>query len=191
MRKIFLTASLLIVFISGCNTKSEQQLSSAERSEVVEYKTEVLPEKTENIELTEDEYKSICIEMYNDDVFKGSDLEGENVKLHCMISGKEHRSPSSMFGILTQDVADNYDIENDYYCASVMHELQEGQIMPSYFGSSIFLFLETNGDISIDNFCSGDKVVVYGEVVKWQKPDNSPYNDVIIIPKYMEFDVSE
>lgn len=167
------------------NTESEIEMNS-EENPIDEGDTEV---ETETVaELTEEEYKAMCQEVYNDDVFKGGDLTGELVKIQGFISSKGTYTATSTFGIMIEEIAQKYDLDKMYLCSCVMHEETKNDAIPSYFGESVYLLFNKEYPLSIDDYNEGQKILIYGEVVKWLDNKRSTYNSVWIIPKYIEFE---
>lgn len=194
MRKLLLTTliaiSSLIMILTGCSSNSEQTLNieATELESITENETELVKEETTEaitepteIEYTEDEYKALCSEKYYDDFFKYSTMVGEYVKVYAMVSDKYEYSSSDMFGILTEDITDKYNLEMNCVVCSVLHKETKNDNIPSYFGKHIYVALEKYYTYSINQFKQGQKIIIYGEVIK-----NS--NEYFILPKYIEWE---
>lgn len=196
MRKLLLTTiivtSSLIMILTGCSSNSEQassvettelELATENKAEneielVKEETTETITEPTE-IEYTEDEYKNLCQELYYDDFFNKEPYVGQYVKFYGFISGKGQYTFSSTFGMIIENINDKYNFNKEYLGCCVMHEETKNDSVPSYFGHSVYLMFPGDTELDISCYDSGQKVVVYGEVVQ-------TWSGIFIIPKYIE-----
>lgn len=189
---IVLITAFLITLFTKCNSNLEQtsNIETTDLESVTENKTEneieVAKEETaevitetENIEYTEDEYKNLCQELYYDDFFDEAPDVGQYVKFHGFISGKGQYTSSSTFGIVIEDIDDKYNFRKEYLGCCVLHEETKDSAIPSYFGESTYLMFPSESDLLIENYESGQYVVVYGEVVQI-------WSGIFIIPKYIE-----
>lgn len=189
---IVLITALSITLLTKCSSNSEQtsNIETSDLESVTENKTEdeaePLKDETievfteqEDIEYTEDEYKNLCQELYYDDFFDEAPDVGQYVKFHGFISGKGQYTSSSTFGIVIEDIDDKYNFRKDYLGCCVLHEETKDSEIPSYFGESTYLMFPSESDLLIENYESGQYVVVYGEVVQ-------TWSGIFIIPKYIE-----
>ena len=189
---IVLITALSITLLTKCSSNSEQtsNIETADLESVTENKTEdeieAVKEETieamtdpEDIEYTEDEYKNLCQELYYDDFFDEAPDVGQYVKFHGFISEKGQYTSSSTFGIVIEDIDDKYNFRKDYLGCCVLHEETKDSAIPSYFGESTYLMFPSESDLLIENYESGQYVVVYGEVVQ-------VWSGIFIIPKYIE-----
>ena len=189
---IVLITALSITLLTKCSSNSEQtsNIETADLESVTENKTEdeieAVKEETieamtdpEDIEYTEDEYKNLCQELYYDDFFDEAPDVGQYVKFHGFISGKGQYTSFSTFGIVIEDIDDKYNFRKDYLGCCVLHEETKDSAIPSYFGESTYLMFPSESDLLIENYESGQYVVVYGEVVQ-------VWSGIFIIPKYIE-----
>lgn len=144
----------------------------------------IVPETTTiNTELTEDEYKAQCKELYYDDVFFEDDLLSINyVKLHLMISESYYFKMDTIYNSSFSELMDKWSLYRDFYKCSVLRQNEN-----SYAGvGKIDLYFSSNYELNPDNYDLGNKVIVYGEVISFSKDYWDGYNNVIIIPKYIE-----
>ena len=74
---------------------------------------------------------------------------------------------------------DEYNFNKEYLGCCVMHEETKNDSVPSYFGHSVYLMFPSDTELDISCYDSGQKVVVYGEVVQ-------TWSGIFIIPKYIE-----
>lgn len=131
------------------------------------------------IELTEEEYKNQCREIYYDDIFSDELTLGEKVKIHVFIAEKYRYSFSDMMGIIVEDIAKQYNLLKECIGACAMHEETKDDTIPSYFGKQFYLMFIEDSELSIDNYKTGQYFFVYGEVIKTD-------NGVFVLPKYIE-----
>ena len=182
MKKLFLLLILSTLFLSSCGSDEPVEETINEESNVENEIEEEKEVEELQVELTEDEYKALCEEMYFDEVFfGGEDLEGKYVKLDLMLAEKCFFTSSDMYTDTWKEHEEKYDLCTDFYRCCVKHEEQE-----SYFGRQIAMwFSELNG-ISPNDLELGQKVIVYAEVIYWSDNTLDGYNTVVLIPKYIE-----
>lgn len=136
----------------------------------------------EKKELTEEEYKKICEDLYYDDIFFGdNDLEGKNVKLHLFLSEKYFFTASDMRSDTLKSYFDKYNLKKDFYKCCVLRKDTN-----SYVGRQINMWFTDNFEIDANEYEVGEKLVVYAEVIAWSNNTWKGYNSVTIIPKYIE-----
>ena len=195
MKKIIIISlliNLLLISLTGCaNYENEgNELNStikqtsnyiSHSSELTEKLTEPPTEEATKKELSLNEFMDLCQEKYYDDFFKYFTRVGEYVKVYAMVSDKYEYSSSDMFGILTEDITDKYNLEMNCVVCSVLHEDTKNNDVPSYFGKHIYVALEKYYAYSINQFKQGKKIIIYGEVIK-----NS--NEYFILTKYIEWE---
>lgn len=162
------------------NKVKEQVEKEVTEKENTKKETKVEKEEpTEEKELTEQEYKSLCIEVYNDDVFKETVDNGTKVKIYVMASEKYDYSPTSMQGILVEKITKKYNLETSCLGCTVMHESTKNDAVPSYFGEQIYIMFQKDSTFNIDTFKTGQKLIIYGEIIQ---NTNGHY----VLPKYYE-----
>ena len=196
MKKLLLTTLIAIsstmMILTGCSSNPEQipNIETTKSESVTENKTEneteLAKEKlTESItepigfEYTEDEYKNLCQELYYDDFFDDEPDVGQYVKFYGFISGKGQYTFSSNFRMIIKNIDDKYNFNKKYLTCCVMHEETKNDYVPSYFGYSVYLMFPSDTELDISCYDSGQKIVVYGEVVQ-------TLGGIFIIPKYIE-----
>lgn len=131
------------------------------------------------IELTEEEYKNQCREIYYDDIFFDELTLGEKVKIHVFIAEKYRYSFSDIMGIIVEDITKQYNLLKECIGACAMHEETKDDILPSYFGKQFYLMFSEDSEFTIDNYKTGQRFVVYGEVIQ-------TYSGPFVLPKYIE-----
>ena len=167
---------LSIVVLSGCIYIPEEQIENTDIQEEVEKQQE------EPKELTEEEYKALCEELYYDEVFFGDDnLEGKYVKLHLMLSEKYYFTNDDMYMQTWKEINDKYSLNRDFFKCCVLREEEN-----SYVGRQINMWFSNENGIDPNNYDVGNKVTVYAEVISWSNNTWDGYNSVTIIPKYIE-----
>lgn len=133
-------------------------------------------------ELTEQEYKNACRHIYYDEVFFGKeDLENKFVKINVFLSEKMFIEADAIYSDTARNFVKNYNINRDFYHACV---LREGTT--SYVGRSIDLYFSNNYNLKPSDYKTGQKITIYGEVVSWSNNTWDGYNNVQVIPKYIE-----
>lgn len=154
---------------------STQQLSEEFLNE--ESKEEIVYE----IELSEEEYKELCKEMYYDDFFSESANAsvGDYVKFNGFISGKAQYYYSDTFAMVIDDIDEIYNFRREYMGSCVMHKETKDDLLPSYLGKSVYLMFPENSELNIENYEAGQHCIIYGEVVQ-------TWSGIFIIPKYIE-----
>lgn len=189
---ISLLFNLLLISLTGCADYKfeEDELSSTIKqtnnyfsysNESTEKLTEAPTEEATEKELSLNEFMDLCQEKYYDDFFKYYTKVGEYVKVYAMVSDKYKYSSSDTFGILTKDITDKYNLEMNCVVCSVLHEETKNDNIPSYFGKHIYVALEKYYAYNINQFKQGQKIIVYGEVIK-----NT--NGFFILPKYIQWE---
>lgn len=135
-------------------------------------------------EYTEKEYKELCKEIFYDEIFFGeTDLEEEYVKLHLFLSEKYYFSSNDKLSSTFQDYNKKYNLKTNFYKCCVLREDSN-----SYVGKQINLWFSDNFDLEPDNYNTGEKIIVYGQVISWSNNTWDGYNSVTIIPKYIEME---
>lgn len=171
---------LVVLYIIGSlseddNSKKIQETETQETESEIETEIETESQK----ELTEEEYKNLCVEVYNDDIFKSTINVGQYVKIHVMASSKYKYSSSDIQGIIVRDITENYNLEKNCLGCTVMHESTKDSTIPSYFGEQMYIMFIKENEINLDTFKTGDKYIIYGEVIQ-------NVNGTFVLPKYYE-----
>lgn len=157
------------------NTETETE-TETEKETDTEIKTE----------LTEQEYKSLCEELYYDDVFFGeTDLEGKYVKLHLFLTEKQYfTSDTMLYNDTWKDYNEKYSLKRDLFECSVLRADSN-----SYVGKGkIKLWFSEKFELEPNDYSSGEKIIVYAQVISWSNNTWDGYNSVTIIPKYIEME---
>ena len=165
----FIVFMLMCLCLTACNeTTSNEETEQATPETKKEY--------------TEEEYKSVCQELYYDDVFFGKkDLEGEYVKLHLMLSEKYYFTSKDASSSTFQKYNTKYNLNTDFYKCCVLREGDN-----SYVGKQINMWFSNNLSLNPNKYHTGEKVIVYAEVINWSDNTWDGFNSVTIIPKYIE-----
>lgn len=190
---IFVLGGLFIIGSETDNISEESTVSNTEITPIEQLETTTIkqtePEEvlqTEIItsvdDLTEMEYKANCKELYYDDIFFGDDnLEGKYVKIHLLLSEKYYFTADNMYSDTFKQYNDKYNLNRDFFKACVLRETEN-----SYVGNSINVWFSDNYDIDVANYQTGDKIIVYAEVISWSNNTWNGFNSVTILPKYIE-----
>lgn len=150
----------------------------------VEDLEEVVTEDRE--ELTEENKNELCVEFYYDDIFFGDNLsKGDYVKLHIMVSENGYFTADAIYSDSFNFLMDEWDLYRDFKRCSVLREDED-----SYFGvGKVDLYFSNNFQLNPSSYDLGDKLIIYGEVISFYKDEWDGYNDVVIVPVFIEEDV--
>lgn len=145
----------------------------------------VIEEKQEEIELTEEEYKSLCNEYYYDDIFFSDNInKGDFVKAHLMISENYYFDADALYSDSFSNLMDEWSLYRDFKKCSVLRENEN-----SYAGKGkIDLYFSEKYEYDPTNYDLGIKIIVYGEIISFSNNTWDGYNSVTIIPKYIEYE---
>lgn len=130
-------------------------------------------------EYTEDEYKELCKQVYNDYFFKEEPKVGDHIKVNVMCSTKYKYFESDMQGIITKEITKKYNLAMNCLGCTVMHESTKDDKVPNYFGKQIYIMFVNGSELNIDTFKTPEKIVIYGEVIQNE-------NGIFVLPKYYE-----
>lgn len=159
---------------SSTQTEIETQTESEVETEVVETESKINVD-----ELSEEEYKAICEEIYDDYETKFQDTlqEGQHIKLHGYLAEGYLCYETNVFNSTDYDLED---MELTYYVCRVQDEGRSLDFIPG-FNETIELYFLIDGTVSGQDFQTGQTVLLYGEVVRVME-----HSGVFVIPKYME-----
>jgi hypothetical protein len=187
MKKIFILFVICSFLLSSCGYEYEQpqnENQEVEENITQEEEAEQKQDEFQDENLTEDEYKALCAEIYYDEVFFGdTDLENTYVKLHLFLSEKYYFTNDNMLSDTWKNYDDKYDLNRDFYKCCV---LREGTT--SYVGMQINMWFSNKNELSPDDYKTGQKIIVYAKVISWSNNTMNGYNSITIIPKYVEFE---
>ena len=139
-------------------------------------------EKQTKGELSEQEYKDLCAELYYNDVFYGkNDLKDKYVKLNLFVSERSFFTTDALYSSSFQKLNDKYKLKRDILKCCVLRKDTN-----SYVGYQIKMYFSQNNNINPNDYKTGEKITVYGQVILWSDNTMSGYNSVTIIPKYIE-----
>ena len=201
MKKCLVLIAFLFALATSCvrtvndGEESATQVATKEKSTESEANTEIENIiETENeqttaveaidntLELSEEEYKNSCIELFYDDVFFGKEnLEEKLVKLHLFLSEKYYFTSEDMLKDSLLTCFEKYNLDRDFFKCCVLRKDTD-----SYVGKQINLWFSNNFSIEPDNYKTGQKIIVYAKVVNWSNNTMDGYNSVTAIPKYIE-----
>lgn len=184
-KKIFLLFFILTFLIAGCGSKSESNSSSIQiNSSTQSIENEVLKETTETEEviLTEEEYKELCEELwYNDIFFSEENLKGKNIKIFVYVEEQKFFKTESIYDNTVSDFINEYSLKRDLLACGVRRKDED-----SYVGGQINLYFSDDFDIDPMECSTGEYYIVYGEIVDYSRNTWDGYNICGVIPHYME-----
>lgn len=145
--------------------------------------TKPTPIPTKQKELTEKEYKAKCEELFYDDVFFGDDnLKGQYVKLNVFLSEKYYFTVDDTYKSSYKEFYEEHKMKRDFYLCSVLREDAN-----SYVGKGkVQMWFTDHFKLNPNDYKTGQKLTVYAEVISWSDNTWDGYNNVILIPKYIE-----
>ena len=109
---------------------------------------------------------------------------GDYVKLHLMISESYYFEMENIYSSSFSELMDKWSLYRDFYRCSVLRENED-----SYVGvGKIDLYFSSNYELTPNKYDLGNKIVIYGEVISFSNNTVNGYNDVVIIPKYIEME---
>lgn len=178
-----------ILIISGCGIapiQPESQITSEshqqeDTSSTENIESEEIPSDTSinDADLTEEEYKNLCQEMYHEDFFDKEVPLNAYVKFYALTSKKIKYGPTDVQGMLVSDITEQYNLDWSCLGCATMWEKTKDDAVPSYFGESIFLMFENDGTYSLDSFNTGEHLIVYGKIIQTN-------NGIFVLPRYIE-----
>lgn len=148
-----------------------------------EQETEPQTEQIEtefNVEdLTEEEYKEMCVEIYDDydTKFQETLQVGQRVKLYAHLEECVVFSDTNVFHDTEYTMKDCHNI---YFVCRVQDKESSLEFIPG-FNETIEIYFPKAGTVSCYDFQEGQTVLLYGEVFNVME-----YSGVFIIPRYME-----
>lgn len=149
-----------------------------------EQSTEDIENQIEQIEMSEDEYKNACNELWYDDIFfSEDDLTGTYVKLDLFIEESYYFTIDDMYyNAATSDFINQYDLKRTFFKCGVKRKDSD-----SYVGTGqVTLYFPKECGYSADNFQLGEHIILYGEIISYSTNTWDGYNSCSIIPKYIE-----
>lgn len=186
--KIFILVIICVLLVSflideskkpSTVPKKKENKTQSDAQTIVEEKEESTQDVETEKNYTEEEYKTACKEVYNDDFFKSEVEVGALVKIPVMISSKYDYGITSLQGILVEEITEKYNLETNCIGCTVMHESTKNDSLPSYFGKQIYIMFVKDGSMNMETFKTGQKIIIYGEVIQ---NTHGHY----ILPKYYE-----
>ena len=172
---------IIALMLVGIMTVSTQYYAFAEGNAAEKEETQAKDPE----DMTDDEFKEICEEMWYDDILfgKAKEIEGENVKLDLFIE--------EIYSYTDFEIRDSYQIEsmvkeyglgNAYVMCGVR---REGETL-SYFGEPIKMMAKEGEDNCMLSIKPEDHITFYGTVISCLKNFWTGYNNVTVMPRIIE-----
>lgn len=182
MKKTFVVVIFAIVLIAILYQNKNEPNTNKEEIKTIETDS-IIPEETiptiDILELSEEEYKSLCQEMYYDNFFKEEPQVNQLVKFNGFIAGTSKYTSSSTFGIIIEDIDDKYKFRKEYLGCCILHEETKDDAVPSYFGEHVYLMFPEDSSLYIENYKAGEYYIIYGNIVQ-------TWSGIFVIPEYFE-----
>lgn len=162
---------------------SETVIEEADAEEIPEISAEGEAEPTIIVsDLSEEEYKNMCLELWYDDIFFSEDnLEGEYVKLELFIEEAKYFKADSIYNSTIVDFVNKYNLQRNLYACGVLREDAD-----SYVGGQIYLYFSDDYSYKASDYETGQEITIYGEIVDYSTNTWDGYNVCGIIPRYIE-----
>ena len=168
-------------------TEKQSEISSIPTTEIVsETQSEV---STENIndysDLSEDDYKAQCVQMYHDDIFfSENDLEGQLVKVDLFLEEPYTFTAKSSRDSLTVDFIEKNNVQKDYFMCGVKRDSES----LSYVGGQLELYFTNNSNLNCQDYSTGQHLTVYGQIVGYTKGNDTwkGYAHCELVAKYID-----
>lgn len=133
-------------------------------------------------ELSEEEYRKKCKELWHDDIFFGHGIDnGDLVKLDLFVEEERFFKIEALYGLPITELIDNYDLQRTFFYCGVQRKEEF-----SYIGGQINLFFSNLYDYSSSDIKEGDHLIIYGEIVEFSINTSDGYNYCSVIPRYIE-----
>ncbi len=164
-------------------TESKEEIGESIKSYEAEQETESIKisqeEKTVE-EMTEEEYKEQCEELWYDDIFFSEDnLEGHHVRLEIYI--EEGRYFEKFPDQTTIDFINEYNLKRDLFACGVSRGEPN-----SYVGGQISVYFSDDYGYKQSDCEIGQELIIYGEIVEYSTNTWDGYNVCGVIPRYIE-----
>lgn len=138
--------------------------------------TDVVP-----AQLSDEEYKSQCQELWHDDIFFSEDnLEGKFVKLDLFVEEERfYDAEMVMYDSIVSDFLKEHDVKRTFYFCGVNRKEE----ISSYMGGQVNLYIPNEYDIQI---APGNHLIIYGKIVSYSTSSWDGYNSCYIVPRIIE-----
>lgn len=128
----------------------------------------------------ENEYK----EMWYDDIFFGEeDITGTKVKLNLFLEEDCFFTMNALYNSQITEFCNENNVSREFYKCGVLKENEN-----NYAGEQIDLFFSDDYTLNPNDYKTGDKIVVEGEIVQYYVDEWDGHNNVIIIPHSIEIE---
>lgn len=167
---------------SANDTMSTTEIMDIEQTQNEnELQTEII---TSVDDLNEKEYKENCKELYYDDVFFGKEnLEGQYVKIHIFFSEYKYLTTDTLYSDTIGSIIKEYQLKRDFFEVCVLRKEAN-----SYVGQQIEIFFSDNYQLNPSDYKTGEKAVIYGEVIHNATNTYDGYNQMWVVPKYIDME---
>ena len=181
----------------GTNETAEKIVEETDVQETIcaveeETLVEIVPEssdpeyaaKLDIDDLSEDEYKEYCKELWYDDIFFSDEsLKDNSVKLHLYIEERKFFKYESIYNGMVGDFVNQYNIQREFLTCGVLRRDTD-----SYVGGQISMYFSDDGNYKASDFETGKKIIIYGDIVDYSTNTWDGYNTCGIIPRYIEIE---
>lgn len=141
---------------------------------------EISKEEKSVDEMTEEEYKEQCEELWHDNIFFSKDnLKGHHVKLEIYI--EECRYFETFLSQTTTDFIKKYNLQRDLFACGVSRGEPN-----SYVGGQISVYFSDDYGYKQSDYETGQELIIYGEIVDYSTNTWDGYNVCGVMPRYIE-----
>lgn len=156
------------------STATQSESNVMENENYVEYEQED--------DLSEEEYKESCVELFYDDIFfSQDDLEGKDVKLNLFVSELYELRAKDMYYDYIQEMFGEYNLQRNFLKCCVLREGTE-----SYMGEQINVLFSNDYGLNATDYSGGEKITVYGKIIGYSTNSWRGYNKCEFMPLYIE-----
>lgn len=130
-------------------------------------------------ELSEDEYKANCKQIYYEDVKDKSGVSKDDyVKIEAYLQQTFQRD---IYESIVDDLWKGHNLDLTYFEFGILPKQYEN----NYGGENMLLF-SNNYDLSPYSYKNGDKIIAYGKVIDVKTNGWTGRSNIYFIPKYIE-----
>lgn len=131
-------------------------------------------------EMSEEEYKEMCKELWHDDVFFSEEnLKGTHVKLEIYV--EEWKYFKTYVDQTTQDFINEHNLQRNLLACGVSRGEPN-----SYVGGQINVYFSNDYEYQQSDYETGKELIIYGEIVDYSRNTWRGYNVCGIMPIYIE-----
>ena len=165
------------------NQETDSEIeSTATQSESNVMENENYVEYEQEDDLSEEEYKKSCVELFYDDIFfSQDDLEGKDVKLNLFVSELYELRAKDMYYDYIQEMFGEYNLQRNFLKCCVLREGTE-----SYMGEQINVLFSNDYGLNATDYSGGEKITVYGKIIGYSTNSWRGYNKCEFMPLYIE-----